>query len=88
MRRRCLAVAFSLAATASQAGQPALDLSIAGPGLSSGADSGKPTTGPPAAPLGQPDTAGCPPALPCDLRLLGRVQKNGAVELLVPALRW
>ena len=39
---------------------------------------------PPAPPTG--DT--CPPALPCGARLIGSVQKNGAVELQVPAWRW
>jgi hypothetical protein len=43
---------------------------------------------PPAAPLGQAETGGCLPALPCGTRLLGTVRKNGAVELQVPALRW
>jgi len=89
-RRRCLAAVFSLAAAAAQAGQPSggLDLSGVGPGLSPSAESGKPMTLPPATPLGQRDATGCAPALPCDLRLLGTVRKNGAVELQVPALRW
>lgn len=37
-----------------------------------------------------PPAAGedCLPALPCGARLIGTVQKNGAVELSVPAWRW
>ena len=52
-------------------------------------DSGKPVifTPPPAAvaPV-QPDK--CPPALPCGAHLVGAVERNGAVEIQVPAWRW
>jgi hypothetical protein len=51
------------------------------------ADSGKPQlVMPPPAPL--PEPARCPPALPCGTELYGVVEKNGAVELKVPVLRW
>jgi hypothetical protein len=33
-------------------------------------------------------TDDCPRAMPCGLRLLGTVQRYGAVELRVPALQW
>lgn len=38
--------------------------------------------------VGPPQTAGCLPALPCGTHLYGAVQKNGAVAVEVPALRW
>ena len=41
---------------------------------------------PPAMP--EPDASHCLPVLPCGTRLYGAVEKNGAVELKVPALRW
>jgi len=44
-------------------------------------------TPPPVAPA-PAETEQCPPALPCGARLIGTVQKNGAVELQVPAWRW
>ena len=53
------------------------------------ADSGKPmifNPPPPAVTQSEPDT--CPPTLPCGARLIGTVQKNGAVEVQVPVWRW
>jgi hypothetical protein len=52
------------------------------------AESGKPVL-PPRPPTLQPNAAeNCMPGIPCGLRLLGNVQRNGAVELQVPAWRW
>ena len=52
------------------------------------ADSGKPMIfTPPAAMLSHP-AEDCLPGMPCGMRLLGTVRRNGAVELQVPALRW
>jgi hypothetical protein len=37
----------------------------------------------------RPDNqTGCVPVLPCGARLLGAVQKNGAVAVEFPALKW
>ena len=51
-------------------------------------DSGKPVifTPPAAVAPVQPDK--CPPALPCGAHLIGAVERNGAVEIQVPAWRW
>ena len=52
------------------------------------ADSGKPAIfAPPAFVPGRP-AEDCLPGMPCGMRLLGAVRRNGAVELQVPALRW
>ena len=52
------------------------------------AESGKPVIFTPPPTL-SPNAAGnCLPGMPCGLRLLGSVQRNGAVELQVPAWRW
>ena len=52
------------------------------------ADSGKPMIfAPPAVVPGRP-AEDCLPGMPCGMRLLGTVRRNGAVELQVPALRW
>lgn len=50
-------------------------------------DRGKPVifSPPPVLPRG---TENCLPGMACGLRLLGNVQRNGAVELQVPAWRW
>jgi len=63
---------------------------LAGPLLlPSPADTGKPVIFEPpplvADPMARP---GCPAALPCGVRIIGTVQKNGAVELNATALRW
>ena len=54
------------------------------------ADSGKPMifTPPPQAAAAPAGPEKCPPALPCSARLIGTVQKNGAVEVQVPVWRW
>src|SRR5207245_10756372 len=78
----------TLAAMPAQAGQSgaALDLWTPATDLPR-ADSGKPVifTPPPVVLKGTDD---CSRAMPCGLRLLGTVQRNGAVELRVPALQW
>lgn len=80
-----LAISAAMPAAAGQSGvapdlwSPATDLPRA--------DSGKPVifTPPPVMPRVSDD---CPRDMPCGLRLLGTVQRNGAVELRVPALQW
>ena len=53
------------------------------------AETGKPPIFvPPPQPKPAAENENCIPALPCDTRLIGTVQKNGAVELSVPAWRW
>ena len=91
IERRLIAAAFALAGAAlasAFAGPARVDLDLS-PGLPPAADSGKPAiVPPPVAALGQKETGGCLPPLPCGTRLLGTVRKNGAVELQIPALRW
>jgi hypothetical protein len=86
--RLVAAAPLVLAATTALAGQaPAVDLWYGAPGLPPPADTGKPAiTMPPA--LLAPEPMTCLPALPCGTRLLGEIQKDGAVVLQVPALRW
>jgi hypothetical protein len=52
------------------------------------AGSGKPMIFAPPAVLPARPAEDCLPGMPCGLRLLGTVRRNGAVELQVPALRW
>ncbi|HEX3538319.1 MAG TPA: hypothetical protein VHU15_16295 [Stellaceae bacterium] len=55
------------------------------------ADTGKPVifTPPPAQGFpAPPEPDKCPPMLPCGARLIGTVQKNGAVEVQVPVWHW
>jgi hypothetical protein len=80
-----LAIAAATQALAAQLGNPA-DLWNPPADLPR-ADSGKPAifTPPPVLPR---TTDYCPAGMPCGLRLLGTVQRNGAVEVQVPALRW
>jgi hypothetical protein len=77
-----------IAAAPAIAGQPgsAVDLWSA-PTVLPPADSGKPMifTPPAVVPRFAED---CLPGMPCGMRLLGTVRRNGAVELQVPALRW
>jgi hypothetical protein len=77
-----------IAAAPAIAGQPgsAVDLWTA-PTILPPADSGKPMifTPPAVVPRLAED---CLPGMPCGMRLLGTVRRNGAVELQVPALRW
>ena len=55
--------------------------------LSPPTERGKPhLTVPPAVP--PPESPRCLPALPCGTQLYGAVERNGAVELRVPALKW
>ena len=56
-------------------------------GLPHAADTGKPALRMPQPGAGL-ERDGCAAPLPCGMRLLGTVRKNGAVELQVPALRW
>ena len=35
-----------------------------------------------------PNRSSCLPAVPCGTRLFGTVEKNGAIGVQVPALRW
>ena len=59
------------------------------PALQRPADSGKPLLpAPPPASAAPELSERCLPALPCGTRLFGTVQRNGAVEVRVPALRW
>ena len=51
------------------------------------AERGKPMIVTPPAPP-PPDAAYCLPGLPCGTRLYGAVERNGAVEVTIPALRW
>ena len=77
-----------IAAAPAIAGQPgsAVDLWSA-PTVLPPADSGKPMifTPPAVVPRLAED---CLPGMPCGMRLLGTVRRNGAVELQIPALRW
>ena len=52
------------------------------------ADSGKPAIPTPSPAIRPTPGNDCLAAMPCGMRLLGTVQRNGAVELQVPALRW
>ena len=52
------------------------------------ADSGKPAIQRPPLTVSPRSADDCPRGMPCGLRLFGTVQRNGAVELQVPALRW
>ena len=87
LRRAAFALAI-LAAMPAEAGQSGAALDLWSPATDlPRADSGKPVifTPPPIVPKGTDD---CPRAMPCGLRLLGTVQRNGAVELRLPALQW
>jgi hypothetical protein len=89
MRSVSAALAAAIVAAAPAiAGQPgsAVDLWSA-PTVLPPADSGKPMIFTP--PVVVPRLAeDCLPGMPCGMRLLGTVRRNGAVELQVPALRW
>ena len=89
MRRVPIALAFAITtvvpAFAGQSGS-VMDAWSA-PTVRPPADSGKPMIFTP------PPTILCPkndclPDMPYGIRLLGTVQRNGVVELRVPALRW
>ena len=80
-----LVIAAAMPAEAGQSGtavdlwSPLIDLPRA--------DRGKPAifTPPPVVPRVSDD---CPRVMPCGVCLLGTVQRNGAVEVRVPALQW
>ncbi len=76
------------AAGAAAAGESnaAVDLWAPPSSLPLPADRGKPLMLPPLE--AGPDTSHCLPPLPCGTQLYGAIQKDGAVELQVPALRW
>ena len=81
-----LSVVMAMPALGGQSGA-VVDLWSA-PSVLPPADSGKPMIfAPPAVVRGRP-AEDCLPGMPCGMRLLGTVRRNGAVELQVPALRW
>ena len=90
MRSISAALAAAIIATApAMAGQSgsAVDLWSA-PTVLPQADSGKPRIFTPPSVAPPRPAEDCLPGMPCGMRLLGTVRRNGAVELQVPALRW
>jgi hypothetical protein len=88
---RGLAILLMLTATEpAQADQPGSVVDLWNPptGLMPPKDSGKPTIFVPPSSRAPGGAEACTPPLPCGAQLLGTVQRNGAVELRVPALRW
>ena len=89
MRLRIAVVALAMtAALPAGAGQSGAALDLWSPPIDlARTDTGKPVifSPPPVLPRG---TENCFPGMACGLRLLGNVQRNGAVELQVPAWRW
>ena len=88
MRLHITATVVAMAAIPALADQPGSAVDIWRPATDlPRTDSGKPAiyAPPPVLPRSSDD---CLRAIPCGLRLLGNVQRNGAVELQVPALRW
>jgi hypothetical protein len=81
-----LSIVAAMPALGGQSGAP-VDL-WSTPNALPPADSGKPAILTPPAVLPPRQTDDCLPGMPCGLRLLGTVRRNGAVELQVPALRW
>lgn len=86
MRVGVLAAMAAVAALPAVAGEmrPALDLSAMPPAGS--ADRGKAVIFTPPPLVSAPQR--CLPPLPCGARIVGAIEKNGAVELQVPAWRW
>ena len=82
-----LAILAGLASALADAKGGGLDLSVV-QDMPPSAESGKPAIGSPTDQRDAGSRIGCPPALPCDTRLIGTVRKNGAVELQVPAWHW
>jgi hypothetical protein len=80
------AIIATAPAVAGQSGS-AVDLWSA-PTVLPPADSGKPRIFTPPAVAPPRRAEDCLPGMPCGMRLLGTVRRNGAVELQVPALRW
>ncbi|MGH7093226.1 MAG: hypothetical protein ACREFB_06805 [Stellaceae bacterium] len=66
-------------------GEPSADLSVT---LPPPADRGRPLIFTPPDIAAAPGATSCLPALPCGTHLYGAVEKNGAVAIEVPALRW
>jgi hypothetical protein len=52
------------------------------------ADTGKPMIFTPPSVAPPRPAEDCLPGMPCGMRLLGTIRRNGAIELQVPALRW
>jgi hypothetical protein len=83
-----IALVIAVAAPAI-AGQPTAGVELwSAPNALPPADSGKPWIFTPPAVVPPRPIDDCLPGMPCGLRLLGAVRRNGAVELQVPALRW
>ncbi|HVC53406.1 MAG TPA: hypothetical protein VND87_15415 [Stellaceae bacterium] len=92
MRTRSGAAALVLVLTLVAAGPvlagqtaPSADLSAT---LPPPADRGRPMIFTPPDIAATPGATRCLPALPCGTHLYGAVEKNGAVAIEVPALRW
>jgi hypothetical protein len=81
-----LGIVASMPALGGQSGAVA-DLWRA-PSILPPADNGKPMIFTPPAVVPARPAEDCLPGMPCGMRLLGTVRRNGAVELQVPALRW
>jgi hypothetical protein len=81
-----LSVVVAMPALGGQSGA-VVDLWSA-PSILPPADSGKPMILTPSPVLPARPIEDCLPTMPCGMRLLGTVRRNGAVELQVPALRW
>jgi len=76
--------AMAIAARPAVAGDPAAADLWGPPRAWPPVEGGKPVIRPqPPKPL-----ENCASGMPCGLRLLGDIRRNGAVELQVPALRW
>jgi hypothetical protein len=90
MRLAPAVIVLGVAATArAVAGQPGAVVDLWGaPSVVPPADSGKPMIFTPPTIVPPRPAEDCLPGMPCGMRLLGTVRRNGAVELQVPALRW
>ena len=76
------------AAAQQQITLPPTDLAVPVIGSQVPTESGKPLVLTPLLALRPDNQTGCVPVLPCGTRLLGAVQKNGAVAVEFPALKW
>ena len=93
MRKRWIAAALiaanSALPAAAQQLSPADLAKPSNPGLLPPTETGKPLLLTPPPLTTRPGSEnGCVPGLPCGTRLLGAVQKNGAVAVEFPALKW
>jgi len=80
---------IAIAAGPARAGDPTAAVDLwSSPNAWPPAESGKPIIGPQPLSLSPRPPETCRSGMPCSLRLLGDVRRNGAVELQVPALRW